>query len=93
MQLPAEHWLWLVFDLWLCKLGTKAVEDGESWCPLLFELRLSLTLPLPDEAEEAEELTEIIEWGRLLLRLSESIDPHTECRNFGAIQILIGERG
>ena len=49
-------------------------------------MRLSLlTLPLPEEeAEEAEELTEMIECGRLLLRLSDIIEPHTECRNFGA---------
>ena len=52
-------------------------------CPLLTLVRLSL---LPDEADdEADELTEIIECGRLLLLLSERIDPHTECRNLGAV--------
>ena len=40
--------------------------------------RFPLTLPLPEEAEEAEELTEMIECGRLLLRLSRSVDPQTE---------------
>ena len=49
-------------------------------------MKLSLTLPLPEEEadEEAEELTEMIEWGRLLLRLSDIIEPHTDCRNLGA---------
>lgn len=57
--------------------------------PLLL-VRLSFpTLPLPDdEAEdEAEELIEMMECGRLLVRLSaSSMEPHTECRNLGAVK-------
>lgn len=64
----------------------RALDGEESWRWWLPPLvRLSLTLPLPEEeAEEAEELTEMIECGRLLLRLSDIIEPHTECRNLGA---------
>jgi hypothetical protein len=83
--LPTEHWLLSVVDRW-CVWGLSAgsnprlirgpYPEAEEWLVVL------LLLP-PEE----ELLTEIMEWGRLLLRKSSPDDTVIELRNRGAAAI------